>query len=76
MEKTYRLFNTLIGLSATSYPTEKSAKWNALNQRDNNPLLNDPELTDSERFVEVVLTPAVMTDAERKAWQPEFESAW
>jgi hypothetical protein len=76
MEKSYRLFNSLIGLSADSFPTEKSAKWNALNQRDNNPLLNDPELTDSERFVEVVLVPSQMTEAERKAWQPAFKSAW
>jgi hypothetical protein len=72
----FHLYNALIGLSKVSYPTEKAAKWNAVDQRNNNPLLADPELTDSERFVEVIAIEKKLTEAERKAWKPAFESAW
>jgi hypothetical protein len=72
----YYLYNTLIGLSKNHYPTERAAGWNAVNQRDNNPMLQDPELTDSERFVKIVPMDKILTEAERATWTPEFESAW
>lgn len=72
----YYLYNALIGLSKDHYPTERAAGWNAVNQRENNPVLNDPQLTDTERFVKIVPMNKVLTDEERVAWTPEFESAW
>jgi hypothetical protein len=72
----YHLYNALIGLSKVSYKTEKQARWNAIQQRDNNPLLNGSDVDEADRFVEVIAISKQLTEAERKAWKPEFESAW
>ena len=72
----YYLYNALIGLSSKSFPTEKAAGWNAINQRENHPVLADPELSDSDRFVKIIPMAKTLTEAEIAAWTPEFESAW
>jgi hypothetical protein len=87
--KTFHLYNIVIGgLSAKSFPTEKSANWNAVNTHDNHPAFDaivDKDgvivrealpLNDPARFVRVVEIEGTLTETQRKNWKPAFEDAW
>jgi hypothetical protein len=63
----FYLYEALVGLSKTSYPTERAARWNAIQQKEANPELG---------FVTVVAMPERLTEDERVAYQPTLESAW
>jgi len=63
----FYLYEALIGLSKTSYETEKQARWNAIQQKELNPELG---------FVTVVAIDKQLSDKERAAWKPEIVSAW
>lgn len=77
--RTFHLYNALIGgLSPKSFPTEKSAGWNAVNTHDNHPKFDELGLAldDPKRFVTIVEIEGTLTETQRKNWKPAFEDAW